>query len=333
MGETTETVTLDWSAHADPSRWPISEHLFLADVVQCIGEAICHPWDPALPAAMAIEPPPLITDPDEAFFDDQPVTAIHELFGPTVRSVISPATFAEMRLRDDRAAWLASHVADPAGGPPLPAFALRARNGEDDEDPITYDHWNEAGLIASLDRMLADNARMALPVVARAIAELAFDADIETYARPLNGGEMVPLLPSLWAVDDPLPRIAACGIRLDDPFNPNAAPDHRLFVAETGLGTAIATLAARISVLLGDDFASDPPRIRPDQLRGRVEDVKAALLGLMADRDHRHWTKGRFRDEIVRRHLDADGAVFDRAWLAATQKHREFARAGRRFGT
>lgn len=324
---------LDWSAHADPSRWPISEHIFLADAVQRVGEAICHPWDPGLPSAMAFNPSPFIPGPDDAFVDGQPIAAIHELFAPVIRSVVSPATFAELQLRDDRAAWLASHVADPAGGSPLPALALRARNGEDRDDPVTYDHWNDAGLVAALDGTLAENARKAMPEVARAIAELAFDADIETFARPLHGGEMVPLLPALWALDDPLPRIATCTLRLDDPFNPDADGDHRIFVGDTGLDTAIATLAARKWLPLADFFIDNPPRMRPDRLGESVEQVKVALLELMADGDHRHWTKSRFRDEIARRRLESDGVVFDRAWLAATEKHREFTRPGRRFGT
>lgn len=36
-------AALDWSAHADPDRWPIAEHLYLAEAICVLGAALCEP--------------------------------------------------------------------------------------------------------------------------------------------------------------------------------------------------------------------------------------------------------------------------------------------------
>jgi predicted DNA-binding transcriptional regulator AlpA len=53
---------------------------------------------------------------------------------------------------------------------------------------------------------------------------------IATFARPLGGGEVVPMMASMWEIDDPLPRMATGAINLELWANPDAQPTHRIFV-------------------------------------------------------------------------------------------------------
>lgn len=108
-------AALDWSAHADPDRWPIAEHLYLAEAICVLGAALCEPWDGSEPQWASLPQSPLLPWTDDAFDGDAPVTRVHSAFAPLVRSIISAAEFAELQLRRDERAWLASHVADPDG--------------------------------------------------------------------------------------------------------------------------------------------------------------------------------------------------------------------------
>lgn len=55
-------------------------------------------------------------------------------------------------------------------------------------------------------------------------------AKIASFARPLGGGEIVPIASAKWEVDDPLPRMATGTINLDHWADPEAPPTHRIFV-------------------------------------------------------------------------------------------------------
>ncbi len=61
-------------------------------------------------------------------------------------------------------------------------------------------------------------------------AEQFLRGRIPTFARPLNGGIITPLDPSLWEIDDPLMRFATGAFNLDQWAVPTAELSHRLFV-------------------------------------------------------------------------------------------------------
>lgn len=61
-------------------------------------------------------------------------------------------------------------------------------------------------------------------------AEQFMRGRIPTFARPLEGGIITPLDPSLWEIDDPLRRFATGAFNLDQWHDSNADLTHRLFV-------------------------------------------------------------------------------------------------------
>ena len=61
-------------------------------------------------------------------------------------------------------------------------------------------------------------------------AEQFIRGRIPTFARPLDGGIITPLDPSLWEIDDPLRRFATGAFNLTQWSDPNAELSHRLFV-------------------------------------------------------------------------------------------------------
>ena len=61
-------------------------------------------------------------------------------------------------------------------------------------------------------------------------AEQFIRGRIPTFARPLDGGTITPLDPSLWEIDDPLMRFATGAFNLDKWAVPSAELSHRLFV-------------------------------------------------------------------------------------------------------
>lgn len=54
--------------------------------------------------------------------------------------------------------------------------------------------------------------------------------DIDTFARPMNGGEITPIEPEPWEIDDPLPRFATGAFNYDAWSDPSAPLTHRIFV-------------------------------------------------------------------------------------------------------
>lgn len=53
-----------------------------------------------------------------------------------------------------------------------------------------------------------------------------------TFARPIGGGEPMRLEPSMWELDDFLPRFATCALDLRRPFDHSSPPTHRIFTTE-----------------------------------------------------------------------------------------------------
>lgn len=327
--------SLDWSAHADPSRWPIAEHLYLAEAALIVGEAICEPWDGRELQWGSLQDAPLIPYVDIAFVDDKPVANVHDTWGSTVRSIISAAEFAEGELRKDEAAWLASHVADPVGGLPIPSLLLRARNGDDADDPITPLHWEIAFLEATERHHFLRAARTAMPPIARAVAELAFKGEIETFIRPIGGATgMLQLEAEMWGIDDPMPRLASCSMNKDRPFDIEAEPTHLIFVEERSLRRAMPGLAKRVQIALISELEGGDWRLSVDIYETTITELTDELNRLMELPACAHWTKLTFLDHAETMFGSrAGGVVFEHAWRDATAKHPSFSKPGRRVGT
>ena len=65
---------------------------------------------------------------------------------------------------------------------------------------------------------------------------------IACFARPMSGGDVVPIPARLWEIDDPLPRMAIGAFNLQDWANPAALPTHRIFVDATQFDQWLATV-------------------------------------------------------------------------------------------
>lgn len=75
-----------------------------------------------------------------------------------------------------------------------------------------------------------DAARDLVRLDAEHLARMFAVGGLETFARPLNGGEVVAMAPELWELDDPLPRFATGGLNLERWADAEAPPTHRIFV-------------------------------------------------------------------------------------------------------
>ncbi|MGY6637612.1 MAG: helix-turn-helix domain-containing protein [Erythrobacter sp.] len=65
---------------------------------------------------------------------------------------------------------------------------------------------------------------------------------IACFARPMSGGDIVPMPASMWEIDDPLPRMAIGAFNMQDWANPAALPTHRIFVDATQFDQWLATI-------------------------------------------------------------------------------------------
>ena len=75
-----------------------------------------------------------------------------------------------------------------------------------------------------------DACRDLVRLNAEILAEQFIMADIGTFARPMNGGEVTPIKSEHWEIDDPLPRFATGAFSHDNWADPTAPLTHRIFV-------------------------------------------------------------------------------------------------------
>lgn len=78
-------------------------------------------------------------------------------------------------------------------------------------------------------------ARGAVTSCAAIVLAAFIDGSIATFARPLPAGSAIKLTPSVWEIDDPLPRFATGCFNLEHWFDHTAPLTHRIFVDEKGL--------------------------------------------------------------------------------------------------
>lgn len=75
-----------------------------------------------------------------------------------------------------------------------------------------------------------DACRDLVRLVAELLAGKFVRGEIDTFIRPLNGGDVVKLSAEMWEIDDPLPRFATGALNRDDRADPDAEPTNRIFV-------------------------------------------------------------------------------------------------------
>lgn len=85
---------------------------------------------------------------------------------------------------------------------------------------------------------------------------------IATFARPLGGGEVVPIMAIMWEIDDPLPRTATGTFSFEQWANPDAPPTHRIFVDSAGFDEWLACLDTSNRLSIRDLEGALDPQLR-----------------------------------------------------------------------
>ena len=325
---TTEEPPLDWSIHCDGSRWPVSTKTFLAEALLITGKTLCVPWDGSEPASMCHPKRSPVPSAHEAFNGGKPVAAVHAAFGAEIRAFMSPAEYLLGLINENPEAWHQGQLPYPADAS-LAALELRARNKEDQDDPITPRHWETAACQINSEYGQREDAVRALPIVAKHIVSLAVTGRVRTYARPLGGGAMVELEPSLWELDEPLARAAVCSLNIDDPFNQKAPPTHFIFVEREDLEQALAGLTPADKLYLIKDLEGGD---REGPYAGAVEDLTDWICARAVEPQYSYfkdWRRGRWEDAAAVLGSWATGPVFEDAWSAATKLHPHLSKVGR----
>ena len=110
-------------------------------------------------------------------------------------------------------------------------------------------------------------------------AEQFIRGRIPTFARPLDGGIITPLDPSLWEIDDPLMRFATGAFNLDQWAVPNAELSHRLFVDSTTFDQWLTRLRPPGPLSSGEIESIFDPRVRAARSVAAVVNVCAPQPG------------------------------------------------------
>lgn len=322
---TTDQSPRDWSIHRDRSRWPVSAKTFLAEALLITGKALCVPWDGSEPAWMSHPKRSPVPFADEAFIDGMPVRAVHAEFAAEIRAAMSPAGYLLSLINEDPVAWHEGQLPYPADAS-LAALELRARNKEDQGDPITHAHWDDAACRINSEIAELEVAARALRSIAELIANLALSTRLKTYARVFGGGPMVELDCPLWEVDDPLTRAATCSLNLDDPFNRNAPPTHFIFVERDDLELALASLTPADKIYLVEELEGGD---REGRYAGAVQELTEWLCARANDPYFKDWRRARWEETAGLLGSWATGSVFDDAWSAASKLHPHLVKVGR----
>lgn len=95
---------------------------------------------------------------------------------------------------------------------------------------------------APFDEGANDMARAIMCGQAHMLASHFVIGRIPTFARPIGGGEVVPLLAHYWEIDDPMPRFAFGALNLEHWADAHAAPSHTIFVDRDAFNAWLAAL-------------------------------------------------------------------------------------------
>lgn len=113
---------------------------------------------------------------------------------------------------------------------------------------------------------------------------------IDTFARPIGGGDPVIIPPDFWEVDDPLARLATGLFNLSDWSNHQAEPTHRIFVDDKAL-----------TAWVGDFYTLDEiDRVLDGKPVRRRPKAAPALSASVADMEPQHSRAGRTETQILK---------------------------------
>ncbi|MEA1015339.1 hypothetical protein [Sphingosinicella sp. LY1275] len=244
-----------WHIYEDELRWPISSGgLFLAKAVQVIGTAASLTWSEEMPTWMRIDPPKGLPRYQDAFDDDNnAIPRMHALFKDVARAVIAPSTYDVEFLSD--ASWVRDLLPDNYVDRTIPDSSYGGKYS--DNETIDAGLWEEVGILACDLQQTSNAAWKQTTYVAKLIQSLVMDGKIRCYIRPvggsISGASDLPI--EYWEIDDPLPRLAWCGINMDTPLDGNAQPSHWIFVDKLQVEEAIQGIEQK---LVMDHTPADP---------------------------------------------------------------------------
>lgn len=190
-------------------------------------------------------PPDLVFPPPHDAFDhdEAPIAYIHERHGHDVRAALRQD--AGRQSGDGSTRWSARA---PLGG--IRAGTLNEPRRHLSEKPLTIGEWERAYEIVVVEGGFRAWAAAALEHVAFAVAEMATreagaDDAITLVGRPVLGGPPTPLDRSIWATGRELRlrRLAACGLNVDAPFDPDAPVTHLIFATGDSVQEAVDAYA------------------------------------------------------------------------------------------
>lgn len=273
----TDVTKLDWSRwYRDPSGWPrhASNRLFLAEAVLRIAPLLIFPWDDIIVAGTMADEQPLLPGALDAFDEEgNPDPKVHAAWAPALLDYMSAAEFTSQRMKwQDPCAWLIAHRRDPVSGAVVFDEAQAYTSGTD----VSFEHWETAAIEAAEINDARHTGMICMPLLARAVADMAIAGDIRTIARPINGGEEVELKPEQWLVDDASYRLASCGLDLEHPFDVDATPTHLIFIDLKGFDEHVALYARRHMISLIEEG------ITPDEFGIKSPSKKALYPTLVS---------------------------------------------------
>lgn len=107
-----------------------------------------------------------------------------------------------------------------------------------------------------------DACRDLVRLDAEELARTFVIGSIDTFARPLGGGEIKPVDAALWEIDDPLPRFATGALNLKCWADQDAPLTHRLFVASKQFDSWLAALKPHGALTARQVEAIVDPQVR-----------------------------------------------------------------------
>lgn len=87
-----------------------------------------------------------------------------------------------------------------------------------------------------------DAARDLVRLDAEHLARMFALGRLDTFARPIGGGDVAAIHATCWELDDPLPRFATGTMNLEHWASPDASPTHRIFVGSAQFDEWLAAL-------------------------------------------------------------------------------------------
>lgn len=311
----------EWDIYADQTQWPLSgKGIFLARAVSILGEASSVAWNDEIPTYMQLKPLPAIANVEDAFDSlSQPIPEVHRAFVDSINLIKTPGTFAAECL--SQAEWVRSLVPNPEGGEALPSALLRARRGEDLNDPITIDHWEDVSIQSCWHREGKRGGEEHMRLIGSRLQSAILHHRVRTYIRPIGGSldGAVPLDESFWEMDDPLPRLAWCGLDLMQPLDPSVPPSHWIFVNSDDLTAELSNIE---QVVMWDLEPASPASPKAHGFNGRIMTAVFDFLIDAFQRFPERTPKDQFRAEAE---LNVGWAISEtnwrHAWKRATEIH------------